>query len=85
MWCLCRSVLTTHMTAQATEFRDDVVRVARKREPGVGLDQIANDFGIHFTTLYSGMKKAELDDGDRTGPQPSQQGRSFLVPLEVTL
>ena len=33
------------------EFRDDVVRVARNREPGVGLDQIAKDFGIHFTTL----------------------------------
>jgi transposase len=49
------------------EFRDDVVRVARKREPGVGLDQIAKDFGIHFTTLYSWMKKADLDDGDRPG------------------
>ncbi len=49
------------------EFRDDVVRVAMKREPGVGLDQIAKDFGIHFTTLYSWMKKADLDDGDRPG------------------
>ena len=49
------------------EFRDDVVRVARKREPGVGLDQIAKDFGIHFTTLYWWMKKADLDDGDRPG------------------
>lgn len=35
------------------EFRDDVVRVARSREPGVELSQIAKDFGIHFTTLYS--------------------------------
>jgi putative transposase len=42
------------------EFRDDVVRVARSREPGVGLDQIAKDFGIHFTTLYSWMKKADM-------------------------
>ena len=25
------------------EFRDDVVRVARNREPGVGLDQIVKD------------------------------------------
>ena len=49
------------------EFRDDVVRVARNREPGVGLDQIAKDFGIHFTTLYSWMKKADVEDGERAG------------------
>lgn len=29
------------------EFRDDVVRVARRREPGVTLEQIATDFGVH--------------------------------------
>lgn len=28
-----------------SEFRDDVVRVARNREPGVGLEQITKDFG----------------------------------------
>lgn len=28
------------------EFRDDVVLVARNREPGVHLKQIAADFGI---------------------------------------
>ena len=49
------------------EFRDDVVRVARNREPGVGLDQIAKDFGIHFTTLYSWLKKADIEDGERPG------------------
>lgn len=49
------------------EFRDDVVRVARSREPGVELSQIAKDFGIHFTTLYSWMKKADIEDGERPG------------------
>ena len=49
------------------EFRDDVVRVARNREPGVELSQIAQDFGIHFTTLYSWLKKAEIEDGERPG------------------
>ena len=49
------------------EFRDDVVRVARNREPGVGLDQIAKDFGIHFTTLYDWLKKADIADGERPG------------------
>ncbi|MDH2393629.1 hypothetical protein QCN29_33685 [Streptomyces sp. HNM0663] len=28
------------------EFREDVVRVARNREPGVTLEQIAADFGV---------------------------------------
>lgn len=49
------------------EFRDDVVRVARNREPGVELSQIVKDFGVHFTTLYSWMKKADIEDGDRPG------------------
>ena len=48
------------------EFRVDVVRVARSREPGVELSQIAKDFGVHFTTLYSWMKKADIEDGDRS-------------------
>jgi transposase-like protein len=49
------------------EFREDVVRVARNREAGVGLDEIAADFGVHFTTLYSWMKKADVEDGNRVG------------------
>ena len=44
-----------------------MVRVARNREPGVELSQIAKDFGIHFTTLYSWMRKADFEDGDRPG------------------
>ncbi|ORA41939.1 transposase [Mycobacterium timonense] len=49
------------------EFRDDVVRVARNRDPDVRLEQIASDFGIHFTTLYSWMNKADIEDGKRAG------------------
>ncbi len=49
------------------EFRDDVVCVARSGEPGVELSQIAEDFGVHFTTLYSWMRKADIEDGDRPG------------------
>ena len=33
------------------EFRDDVVAVARDREPGVTLKQIADDFGISEASL----------------------------------
>jgi transposase len=49
------------------EFRDDVVRVARNRGPDVDLEQIAKDFGIHFTTLYSWLKRADIEDGKRVG------------------
>jgi transposase len=45
------------------EFLDDVVNVARNREPGVELSQIAKNFGIHFTTLYTWLKKAEVEVG----------------------
>lgn len=49
------------------EFRDDVVRVARNREPGVTLEAIAADFGIHAMTLSGWIKKADVEDGLRAG------------------
>lgn len=55
------------------EFRDDVVRVARNREPGVELSEIAKDFGIHFTTLYAWMKKADVEDGLKPGATAGEQ------------
>lgn len=38
------------------EFRDDVVRVARNREPGQQLKQIAADFGISESPTSSGTR-----------------------------
>lgn len=49
------------------EFRDDVVRVARAREAGVTLAQIAKDFGVHEMTLNKWMRQAEIDDGNKPG------------------
>ena len=49
------------------EFRDDVVRAARNREPGVSLEAIAADFGIHAMTLSGWIKKADVEDGLRPG------------------
>jgi len=37
------------------EFRDDVVRVARSRDAGVTIEQIAADFGVHPITLSKWM------------------------------
>ena len=42
------------------EFRDDVVRVARNREPGQHLRQIAADFGISESCLTNWMRKADI-------------------------
>jgi len=49
------------------EFREDVVRVARRREPGVTLEQVAADFGIHPMTLSKWIRQADIDDGVRPG------------------
>jgi len=49
------------------EFRDDVVRVARNREDGVTIEQIAADFGIHLMTLSKWMRQAGVDDVAKPG------------------
>ena len=49
------------------EFRDDVVRVARNREPGVTVEQIAKDFGVHPMTLFKWLRQAEVDEGATPG------------------
>lgn len=54
------------------EFRDDVVRVARNREDGVTLDQIAADFGIHPMTLSKWMRQADIDEGNKPGTSSSE-------------
>lgn len=49
------------------EFRDDVVRVARSREPGVLLKTIAADFGISESCLTNWLSKADVEDGVKPG------------------
>lgn len=49
------------------EFRDDVVKVARRRPDGTTLEQIAHDFGIHPMTLSKWLRQAAIDDGERPG------------------
>ncbi|MFI7609489.1 transposase [Micromonospora sp. NPDC049366] len=54
------------------EFRDDVVRVARDRDPGVTVEQIAKDFGVHPMTLFKWMRQADIDAGARPGVSGSE-------------
>ncbi|MCG7526735.1 transposase [Streptomyces sp. OfavH-34-F] len=49
------------------EFREDVVRVARNRGPGVTVEQVAADFGVHAMTLWKWMCRADIDDGTKPG------------------
>ena len=49
------------------EFRDDVVSVARNREPGQHLKQIAADFGISESCLTNWLSRADRDEGIKAG------------------
>lgn len=49
------------------EFRDDVVAVARRREDGVTIKQVAADFGISAATLQNWLHQADVEDGNRPG------------------
>ncbi|MFG2630731.1 IS3 family transposase [Streptomyces sp. NPDC048473] len=58
------------------EFREDVVRVARNRGPGVTIEQVAADFGVHAMTLWKWMRRADIDDG--TKPATTSQESTEL-------
>jgi transposase-like protein len=53
--------------AHPEEFRDDVVNLARNRQPGQHLKQIAADFGISESCLTNWMKIADVEDGVKPG------------------
>lgn len=54
------------------EFRDDVVRVARSREPGVRIKDVAADFGITESCLTNWLARADRDDGIKPGPTSAE-------------
>ncbi len=54
------------------KFRVDVVNVARAREPGITLEQIATDFGVHPITLSKWLRAADVEDGLKPGATTDQ-------------
>src|SRR3954454_8305248 len=75
--------------ALSPEFRDDVVRVARDRDPGVTVEQVAKDFGVHPMTLFKWLRQADVDAGTRPGVTGSEsaelrelRGRNKLLEQE---
>lgn len=49
------------------EFKADVVAIARGRDAGVSLEQIAADFGVSKASLKTWMRQADINDGVRPG------------------
>jgi transposase len=54
------------------EFREDVIRVARNREPGQTIKQVAADFGISESCLTNWLKSADAEGGIRSGAAASE-------------
>src|SRR3974390_2962037 len=67
------------------EFRDDVVAVARRRDPGTPLRQIATDFGISEPCLNNWLAAAEREDGTRSGPTASELSENRVLKKRVRL
>lgn len=49
------------------EFREDVVRVARERDAGITLEEIARDFGVHPMTLQKWLRRVAVEEGSKPG------------------
>lgn len=58
--------------AYPKEFREDVVRVARNREDGTTVKQIAADFGISELCLTNWLMNPDVEDGHRPGVSSSE-------------
>lgn len=67
------------------EFRDDVVRVARNREKGVTLAQIAKDFGVHGMTLSKWLRQAALEDGEKPGVTRTESAENRELKKRIRL
>lgn len=67
------------------EFREDVVRVARNREPGVPLRQIAADFGISETCLQNWVRQATVETGARPGATKAESDEARELRKRVRL
>jgi transposase-like protein len=67
------------------EFRDDVVKVARRRPEGTTLEEIAHDFGIHPMTLSKWLRQAAIDDGERPGATSAESTENRELKRRVRL
>lgn len=69
------------------KFRDDVVRVARSRDPGATIEQIGNDSGVHPMTLTKWLRCAAVEEDANQGvtrPEGAElrEAQKRIRPLE---
>ena len=67
------------------EFREDVVRVARNRGPGVRVKDIAADFGISESCLQNWLTQADRDEGVRPGRTSDEHAENRELRRRVRL
>ena len=67
------------------EFRDDVVRVAKGRPPGVTLEQIATDFGVHPMTVTNWLRADRVEAGESDGVTVDQAAEARELRRRVRL
>ncbi len=74
------------------EFREDVVSVVRRREPGQRIKQIAADFGLAESCVRNWMRQADVEEGVKLGttaaenlelPEPKRRNRLLEQENEV--
>jgi transposase-like protein len=63
-------------SAYPREFREDVIRVARNREPGVRIKDIAADFRISESCVDNWLRTADADDGIRLGTTTDERSEN---------
>lgn len=67
------------------EFREDVIRVARNREPDVRLADVAADFGISESCLTNWLKAADVEDGVKPGTPAAENAELRAAKRRIRL
>ena len=67
------------------EFRRGVVQVRRNCEPNVGLEKIADDFGIHPITLSTRLKTADTENGVKSAMRPAESVELYEADMRIRL
>jgi transposase-like protein len=68
-----------------SEFREDVIRVARNREPGVRIKDVAADFGISEGCLTNWLARADVEDGIKPGATAAENGELRAAKRRIRL
>jgi transposase-like protein len=67
------------------EFREDVIRVARNREPGVRIKDVAADFGISESCLTNWLTAADVEDGVKPGTTAAENAELRAAKRRIRL